>query len=148
MMNYLSAELESNALKSNTEEEDKIYDEMTKLTRSTVDRYLDKIILDILYKSALAVAEKETEQQLGDAHFPDRRSSASDAELRQLESGRNCGNLEIKRRLKELQKSHLIEAHEALVTVLSEIKDTVEVTNESGANRLLLCTYSIILSSS
>ena len=28
-------------------------------------RYLDKIILDILYKSAAAVAEKETDQQLG-----------------------------------------------------------------------------------
>ena len=69
MMNYLSAELQnSNAREHHQyheEEEDKIYDEMTKLTRSTVDRYLDKIILDILYKSAQAVAEKETEHQLG-----------------------------------------------------------------------------------
>ena len=54
MMNYLSAELQSNALhqfevsnkggdcdsaeEAKRREEDKIYDEMTKLTRSTVDR--------------------------------------------------------------------------------------------------------------
>ena len=85
MMNFLSAELESNACSSNkqeklntgltstSEEEDKIYDEMTKLTRSTVDRYLDKIILDILYKSAQAVAEKETDQQLGGCPTTDHR---------------------------------------------------------------------------
>ena len=85
MMNFLSAELESNAcsstkqeklhtgLTSTSEEEDKIYDEMTKLTRSTVDRYLDKIILDILYKSAQAVAEKETDQQLGGDPTTDHR---------------------------------------------------------------------------
>ena len=87
--------------KKDKNEEEKIYTEITKLTRSTVDRYvgliftihvgkgvekiirqfdfmqhvhglslyfhryLDKIILDILYKSAAAVAEKETDQQLG-----------------------------------------------------------------------------------
>ena len=84
--------------KKDKNEEEKIYSEITKLTRSTVDRYdcliftipvrkgvwkkfdskqyvyglclyfhryLDKIILDILYKSAAAVAEKETDQQLG-----------------------------------------------------------------------------------
>ena len=89
------------------DEEEKIYTEITKLTRSTVDRYaqssyemflnwiyrkfsvyvvlkkinklmtnaflsfryLDKIILDILYKSAAAVAEKETDQQLGNQRY-------------------------------------------------------------------------------
>ena len=38
-------------------------------------------------------------------------------------------NLEIKKRLKILQKSHLMQAHDALMTVLGEIKDTVEVSN-------------------
>lgn len=143
MMNFLSAELESNACSSNkqeklntgltstSEEEDKIYDEMTKLTRSTVDRYLDKIILDILYKSAQAVAEKETDQQLGGCPTTDhRRSSTSD--LVQRASSPPTSpiapvNLEIKKRLKILQKSHLMQAHDALMTVLGEIKDTVEL---------------------
>ena len=89
-------------------------------------RYLDKIILDILYKSAQAVAEKETEQQLGTGVNSDRRVSAPE-ELGS-EGGAPRVNLEIKRRLKDLQRSHLMQAHDALMTVLGEIKDTVQVS--------------------
>ena len=92
---------------------------------------MDKIILDILYKSAQAVAEKETDQQLQGLDKTSspgggRRDSAPET-LSQLSSVPPQVNLEIKQRIKALQKSHLMQAHDALMTVLEEIKDTVEV---------------------
>ena len=95
-------------------------------------RYLDKIILDILYKSAQAVAEKETDQQLQgldktSSQGGGRRDSAPPDTSSQLSSVPPRVNLEIKQRIKALQKSHLMQAHDALMTVLEEIKDTVEV---------------------
>lgn len=75
MMRHLSIELESSSSSSigsnaSTSNRDparrsgyQICDDISKLSRSAVDRYLDKVIFGILYRSAAAVAKAEAEEE-------------------------------------------------------------------------------------
>ena len=128
MLNYLSSELESST-ESNEEimskqNVDHIFEEITKVTQSTVDRYLDTILLDTLYRHAGKSAAKETERTDPDGER--RCSSASGTDdtkpTRIMTSG-----LGIKQRIKDFQRQHLLAAGEALYAVLAELKSRGEV---------------------
>ena len=133
MLNYLSSELESSTDDRSTDEMlskqnvDKIFDEITKVTQSTVDRYLDTILLDTLYRHAGQSALKETERSDPDGER--RCSSASGTDESKIRMKRLSGGLGIKQRIKDFQRQHLLAAGEALYAVLADLKSKGEVTN-------------------
>ena len=133
MLNYLSSELESSTEDRSIDEivskqnVDKIFDEITKVTQSTVDRYLDTILLDTLYRHAGQSALKET--QRSDPDGERRCSSASGTDESKTRTIRPSGGLGIKQRIKDFQRQHLLAAGEALYAVLAELKSKGEVKN-------------------
>ena len=140
MLSYLSSELEStddpeqaeqsaDRNKRRTEQIDHVFAEITKVTQAAVDRYVDGILLNTIYKKAgqkAGVAMEEKVRKL-------RRSSTSDLGENLYTSSmdtimeRDTDNLKIKRRIKDFQKKHLLAAHEALWGVLGEMKEKGEV---------------------
>ena len=144
MLSYLSSELEStddpeqaeqsaDRNKRRTEQIDHVFAEITKVTQAAVDRYVDGILLNTIYKKAgqkAGVAMEEKVRKL-------RRSSTSDLGENLYTSSmdtimeRDTDNLKIKRRIKDFQKKHLLAAHEALWGVLGEMKEKGEVCNRS-----------------
>ena len=150
MLSYLSSELEStddpeqaeqsaDRNKRRTEQIDHVFAEITKVTQAAVDRYVDGILLNTIYKKAgqkAGVAMEEKVRKL-------RRSSTSDLGENLYTSSmdtimeRDTDNLKIKRRIKDFQKKHLLAAHEALWGVLGEMKEKGEVCKRFFSNRYL-----------
>ena len=146
MLSYLSSELESSTDDRSSDDVvsrqnvDHIFEEITRVTQSTVDRYLDTILLDTLYRHAGRSAVKETERSDPDGER--RCSSASgtdDAEPKPTPTRQSSG-LKIRQRIKDFQRQHLLAAGEALYAVLAELKARGEVNNYSplGANLIEL----------
>lgn len=129
MLQYLSSELESSddseaVRKRRSKQIDHVFTEITKVTQSAVDRYVDGILLNTIYKKAGQEAGRDLEEKMEKNKL--RRSSTSDLE-QPLEAEKGHQSLRIKKRLKELQKKHLLAAHEALWGVLGEMKARGEV---------------------
>ena len=132
MLNYLSSELESSAEEQiiSKQNVDHIFEEISKVTQSTVDRYLDTILLDTLYRHAGQSAQRETERSDPDGER--RCSSASGAEEgknRIMSEHYPTGGLGIKQRIRDFQRQHLLAAGEALYAVLAELKIKGEVSD-------------------
>ena len=146
MLSYLSSELESSEdqdpnttqpdsdrNKRRTEQIDHVFAEITKVTQAAVDRYVDGILLNTIYKKAGQKADVVMQEKVRKL----RRSSTSDLGENLYASMENImerdsdssSNLKIKRRIKEFQKKHLLAAHEALWGVLGEMKERGEVCN-------------------
>jgi len=134
MLNYLSSELESST-ESNEEimskqNVDHIFEEITKVTQSTVDRYLDTILLDTLYRHAGKSAAKETERTDPDGER--RCSSASGTDDAKptwiMTDYAPASGLGIKQRIKDFQRQHLLAAGEALYAVLAELSNLFHST--------------------
>ena len=159
MLSYLSSELESSEdqpgagddpsssernnqnnserIKRRTEQIDHVFAEITKVTQAAVDRYVDGILLNTIYKKAGQKADVVMQEKVRKL----RRSSTSDlgenlySSMENLMdkggtgSGNTTDNLKIKRRIKDFQKKHLLAAHEALWGVLGEMKERGEVSN-------------------
>ena len=107
---------------------DHVFGEITKVTQSAVDRYVDGILLNTIYKKAGQEAGKDLEEKLRKVKL--RRSSTSDLDQQSLCFDAEKGqSLKIKKRIKEFQKKHLLAAHEALWGVLGEMKAKGEVRN-------------------
>ena len=144
MLSYLSSELESSEdqdpnttqpdsdrNKRRTEQIDHVFAEITKVTQAAVDRYVDGILLNTIYKKAGQKADVVMQEKVRKL----RRSSTSDLGENLYASMENImerdsdssSNLKIKRRIKEFQKKHLLAAHEALWGVLGEMKERGEV---------------------
>ena len=116
------------------------------MTQAAVDRYVDGILLNTIYKKAGQKADDVMQEKVRKL----RRSSTSDLGENLYSSmenlmdkggtggaagGNTTDNLKIKRRIKDFQKKHLLAAHEALWGVLGEMKDRGEVRNFSFRNR-------------
>ena len=160
MLSYLSSELESSEdhpgagddpsssernnqnnserIKRRTEQIDHVFAEITKVTQAAVDRYVDGILLNTIYKKAGQKADDVMQEKVRKL----RRSSTSDLGENLYSSmenlmdkggtsagGNTTDNLKIKRRIKDFQKKHLLAAHEALWGVLGEMKERGEVSN-------------------
>ena len=133
MLSYLSAELESSTDERSsdadaavsTQNVDHIFEEITRVTQSTVDRYLDTILLDTLYRHAGKSAVKETERSDPDGER--RCSSASGTDELDPKPTRQSSGLKIRQRIKDFQRQHLLAAGEALYAVLAELKARGEV---------------------
>lgn len=126
MLNYLSSELESSTEDEISKENvDHIFEEITRVTQSTVDRYLDTVLLDTLYRHAGKSATKETERSDPDGER--RCSSASGTDDANPKPIRRQSGLRIKQRIKDFQRQHLLAAGEALYAVLAELKSRGEV---------------------
>ena len=107
------------------------------MTQAAVDRYVDGILLNTIYKKAGQKADVVMQEKVRKL----RRSSTSDlgenlySSMENLMdkggtgSGNTTDNLKIKRRIKDFQKKHLLAAHEALWGVLGEMKERGEVSN-------------------
>ena len=135
MLQYLSSELDSSddseaVRKRRSKQIDHVFTEITKVTQSAVDRYVDGILLNTIYKKAGQEADKDMEEKLKKVKL--RRSSTSDLDRQsppfekefEKETGQSA---KIKKRIKEFQKKHLLAAHEALWGVLGEMKARGEV---------------------
>ena len=134
MLQYLSSELDSSddseaVRKRRSQQIDHVFTEITKVTQSAVDRYVDGILLNTIYKKAGQEAEQDLEEKLKQVKGKLRRCSTSDLEQQfSTENPEAKGqSLKIKRRIKEFQKKHLLAAHEALWGVLGEMKAKGEV---------------------
>lgn len=131
MLQYLSSELDSSdadsevVRKRRSQQIDHVFTEITKVTQSAVDRYVDGILLNTIYKKAGQEAGKDLQEKLEKVKL--RRASTSDLEQGPVEPEK-AQSLKIKRRIKEFQKKHLLAAHEALWGVLGEMKSKGEVT--------------------
>ena len=127
----------SDRIKRRTEQIDHVFAEITKVTQAAVDRYVDGILLNTIYKKAGQKADVVMQEKVRKL----RRSSTSDlgenlySSMENLMdkggtgSGNSTDNLKIKRRIKDFQKKHLLAAHEALWGVLGEMKERGEVSN-------------------
>ena len=127
----------SDRIKRRTEQIDHVFAEITKVTQAAVDRYVDGILLNTIYKKAGQKADVVMQEKVRKL----RRSSTSDlgenlySSMENLMdkggtgSGNTTDNLKIKRRIKDFQKKHLLAAHEALWGVLGEMKERGEVSN-------------------
>lgn len=130
MLQYLSSELDSSdadsevVRKRRSQQIDHVFSEITKVTQSAVDRYVDGILLNTIYKKAGQEAGKDLQEKLEKVNL--RRASTSDLEQGPVEPEK-AQSLKIKRRIKEFQKKHLLAAHEALWGVLGEMKSKGEV---------------------
>ena len=133
MLSYLSSELESSTDERSSDADaavskqnvDHIFEEITRVTQSTVDRYLDTILLDTLYRHAGKSAVKETERSDPDGER--RCSSASGTDELDPKPTRQSSGLKIRQRIKDFQRQHLLAAGEALYAVLAELKARGEV---------------------
>lgn len=138
MLNYLSSELETSEdtqatdaelSKRRSEQIDHVFAEITNVTQSAVDRYVDGILLNTIYRHAgqkaqFKVQDQETQTRLKLL----RRSSTSDIEQGvSVDFTSSSRSLGVKKRIKEFQKRHLLAAHEALWGVLGEMKAKGEV---------------------
>ena len=128
----------SERIKRRTEQIDHVFAEITKVTQAAVDRYVDGILLNTIYKKAGQKADDVMQEKVRKL----RRSSTSDlgenlySSMENLmdkggngSGGNSTDNLKIKRRIKDFQKKHLLAAHEALWGVLGEMKERGEVRN-------------------
>ena len=133
MLSYLSSELEISTDERSSDADaavskqnvDHIFEEITRVTQSTVDRYLDTILLDTLYRHAGKSAVKETERSDPDGER--RCSSASGTDELDPKPTRQSSGLKIRQRIKDFQRQHLLAAGEALYAVLAELKARGEV---------------------
>ena len=111
---------------------DHVFTEITKVTQTAVDRYVDGILLNTIYKKAGQEADKELDDKMANEI---RRSSDSDLKSAgggksspEIDiSGSSKMSLEIRKRIKEFQKKHLLAAHDALWGVLGDMKARGEV---------------------
>ena len=109
---------------------DHVFTEITKVTQTAVDRYVDGILLNTIYKKAGQEADKELDDKMANEI---RRSSDSDLKgggksSPEIDiSGSSKMSLEIRKRIKEFQKKHLLAAHDALWGVLGDMKARGEV---------------------
>jgi hypothetical protein len=64
MLNYLSSEFESSAEDQIISKQSvhNIFEEISKVTQSTVDRYLNTILLNTFYQQTVRSAQRETER--------------------------------------------------------------------------------------
>ena len=141
MLHYLSSELESSEAdiqpqseiikrKKQSEQIDHVFTEITKVTQTAVDRYVDGILLNTIYKKAGQEAGKELDEKIAADNSALRRASDTDmikdAPSPDIEGGSKM-SLEIRKRIKEFQKKHLLAAHDALWGVLGDMKARGEV---------------------
>ena len=86
---------------------------------------MDGILLNTIYKKAGQEAGKELEDKMASEI---RRSSDSDLNSKsEIEAGSSKMSLEIRKRIKEFQRKHLLAAHDALWGVLGDMKARGEV---------------------
>ena len=94
-----------------------------------MDRYVDGILLNTIYKKAGQEAGKELEDKIAADNSALRRASDTDMVKDtsiDIEGGSKM-SLEIRKRIKEFQKKHLLAAHDALWGVLGDMKARGEV---------------------
>ena len=147
MLDYLSSELEQSATQvrardmlhpaeagdtadtetQRQEEQEHIFAEIVKVTQSTVDRYLDTILLETVYTAAHEDTLQELGAEPGAGQLQARRASTGEGGAG---AGAGAGVKEraaVKQRMKATQKKYLSAAHDQIWGMLDQFKQRGEV---------------------
>ena len=151
MLDYLSSELEQSATQvrardmlhpaeegdtadtetQRQEEQEHIFAEIVKVTQSTVDRYLDTILLETVYTAAHEDTLQELGAGPGAGQLQARRASTGEGGAeREARAGAGAGGKEraaVKQRMKATQKKYLSAAHDQIWGMLDQFKQRGEV---------------------
>ena len=151
MLDYLSSELEQSATQvrardmldpaeagdtadtetQRQEEQEHIFAEIVKVTQSTVDRYLDTILLETVYTAAHEDTLQELGAEPGAGQLQARRASTGEGGAeREARAGAGAGGKEraaVKQRMKATQKKYLSAAHDQIWGMLDQFKQRGEV---------------------
>lgn len=149
MLDYLSSELEHSATQvrardmldqaeaghsadtetQRQEEQEHIFAEIVKVTQSTVDRYLDTILLETVYTAAHEDTLQELGAEPGAGQLQARRASTGEGGP-EREARAGAGGKEraaVKQRMKATQKKYLSAAHDQIWGMLDQFKQRGEV---------------------
>ena len=153
MLDYLSSELEQSATQvrardmlhpaeagdtadtetQRQEEQEHIFAEIVKVTQSTVDRYLDTILLETVYTAAHEDTLQELGAEPGAGQLQARRASTGEGGAeREARAGAGAGaggkeRAAVKQRMKATQKKYLSAAHDQIWGMLDQFKQRGEV---------------------
>ena len=153
MLDYLSSELEQSATQvrardmlhpaeagdtadtetQRQEEQEHIFAEIVKVTQSTVDRYLDTILLETVYTAAHEDTLQELGAEPGAGQLQARRASTGESGVeREARAGAGAGaggkeRAAVKQRMKATQKKYLSAAHDQIWGMLDQFKQRGEV---------------------
>ena len=147
MLDYLSSELEQSATQvrardmlgpaeagdtadtetQRQEEQEHIFAEIVKVTQSTVDRYLDTILLETVYTAAHEDTLQELGAEPGAGQLQARRASTGEGGA-EREARAGCKErAAVKQRMKATQKKYLSAAHDQIWGMLDQFKQRGEV---------------------
>ena len=145
MLDYLSSELEQSATQvrardmlhpaeagdtadtetQRQEEQEHIFAEIVKVTQSTVDRYLDTILLETVYTAAHEDTLQELGAGPGAGQLQARRASTGEGGAEREARGKE--RAAVKQRMKATQKKYLSAAHDQIWGMLDQFKQRGEV---------------------
>ena len=139
MMDYLTSEIETEMSESSVESRDSrldvLYKEVGDVTQNVLDKYIDTMVIKVLFKVAYKCSKNEA-KNIRIKKLREKSRSTSDIEKSSSSSSSSSDeddvSGDIRRKLKNVQKKYLLGAHSKFWEIISELKEKEKVSHNDS----------------